>query len=140
MAGSTVLTALGGRAAEEIFFGSASDLGCKLDDEKVTRLIEADGFRERFFAFDLRRDALLAHTRKLIGRNRDAVERVALALLDRETLSGAEIPRSIAPRNRDLRSPMANCEHVNKSSVDSGSNFFDCCNSSTSAVTTSAAA
>ena len=44
------------------------------------------------------------------------------------------------PRNRDLRSPMANCEHVNKLSVDSGSIFFDCCNSSTSAVTTRSAA
>jgi hypothetical protein len=89
----TVLTALAGRAAALELMGFASDEGCSADDRKALALIEADGFRERFFAFDVRRESLLADARALIRKHRSAVERVALALLERETLSGAEIDK-----------------------------------------------
>jgi hypothetical protein len=35
----------------------------QIDDAKALALIETDGFRDRFFAFDVRRDALLEDAR-----------------------------------------------------------------------------
>jgi ATP-dependent Zn protease len=88
---ASVMAILAGRAATLEILGRADDEGCSLDDAQALRLIEADGFRERFFAFDVRPQALLAHARELVRQHRRAVEAVANALLAKETLSAAEI-------------------------------------------------
>ena len=88
-----VITLLAGRAASDVILGRTTESGYAGDNEKIMRLLEADGFRERFFAFDVSRDALLAHARALIRKHRDAVERVARALLERETLTARKIDK-----------------------------------------------
>jgi hypothetical protein len=55
-----VIALLAGRAASDVILGRTTESGCAGDDAKVMKLIEADGFRERFFAFDLRRESLSA--------------------------------------------------------------------------------
>src|SRR5215510_8101217 len=42
----SVLTAMAGGIAEEVLLGSAVKLGCKDDDEKVTRLLGDIGFTD----------------------------------------------------------------------------------------------
>jgi ATP-dependent Zn protease len=87
---ATVITCLSGRAAEEIVFGFAFDYGCSIDDAKALQLLAADGFREGVY-LKIAYGHCLEDARKLIARNRAAVERVARALLAQETLTGAEI-------------------------------------------------
>jgi hypothetical protein len=87
-----VLAVLGGRAATEELLGYADDFGCSTDDREALDLLMAPGIieREPWYAKVVRRQ-LLAQARGLIRRHRDAVERVADALLDRQTLTGSEI-------------------------------------------------
>jgi hypothetical protein len=86
-----VLVALAGRAATEVILGYASDPGCSVDDDKATRLVEANGFGwDKCFAFDVRQ-CLLADAHALIRRHRGKVAVVALGLLAKGTLSGPEI-------------------------------------------------
>jgi hypothetical protein len=85
-----VLAVLAGRAATEVILGHASDHGCSTHDDHAMRLLMADGFREPWYA-KIVRGKCLAQARDLIRRHRGAVEAVANALLEPETLSGAEI-------------------------------------------------
>jgi hypothetical protein len=90
-----VLVALAGRAATEVLLGYASDPGCSVDDDRATRLVEANGFGwDRCFAFDVRQ-CLLADTHKLVRKHRAKIALVALGLLARGSLSGDEIDRLI---------------------------------------------
>jgi hypothetical protein len=93
--GSTnnVIAILAGRAATEVILGHASNFGCSFDDAKAMRLL-LSAYGDRWYARCVRRD-LLADAHSLIDENRGAVERVARALPERGTLSGAEIDRLI---------------------------------------------
>jgi hypothetical protein len=88
------LVGLGGRAATEVLLGHASDPGCAIDDAKIGQVLEANGFGDKGFAFDVRM-ALLADVHALIRRHQAAVALVAVNLLARETLSGAEIDQLV---------------------------------------------
>ena len=88
---ANVLAVLAGRAASMELLGRACDYGCSIDDAFALRLLEAQG-REPWYAKIVRRQ-VLADTRALIRRHRAAVERVARALLERETLTAAEIDK-----------------------------------------------
>jgi ATP-dependent Zn protease len=78
----SALVALAGRAATEVILGT--DGGCGLDDAKAINLLNGNSYA---------RGSLLAQARELIRQHCAAVERVAHVLLDRGTLSGAEIDR-----------------------------------------------
>jgi hypothetical protein len=82
-----IMASLGGRAATEVLLDRASDEGCSFDDERAMGLLESNGFRG---CFDARR-CLLGDTRRLAERHKAAIALVAIALLDRETLTGGEI-------------------------------------------------
>jgi ATP-dependent Zn protease len=93
----SVLACLAGRAATEVILGHATDEGCQGDDEQAMRLLTiGNGHieREDWYARKVR-DDLLRECRKLVRQHRGAVEAVANAMLDRETLSGWEIDRII---------------------------------------------
>ena len=85
----SVMAILAGRAAAEVILGRADDYGCSIDDATAKRLFLADGSRERFYPGF--RQGLLKQARALIRQHRAEVVAVANALLERETLSGAEI-------------------------------------------------
>jgi hypothetical protein len=95
----SVLVALAGRAATEVILGFASDPGCAVDDGKSVELLEANGFRDSFYAFDVKM-ALLADVHALIRRHRGAVALVALGLLTKGTLTGEEIDRLLEGADR----------------------------------------
>jgi hypothetical protein len=86
----SILTCLAGRAATQVILGCADDHGCSIDDAKALRLLLADGLRSPWRARYMR-NYLLDDSRLLIRQHRRAVEAVADALLERGTLSGAEI-------------------------------------------------
>jgi hypothetical protein len=90
----TVLTCLAGRAATEVLLGYASDPGCAVDDDKSVELLEANGFRDSFYAFDVKM-ALLADAHALIRKRRGKVALVALGLLAKRTLTASEIDQLI---------------------------------------------
>jgi hypothetical protein len=96
----SVQVALAGRAATEVLLGSADDYGCSSDDGHAMRLLLADGLRSPWRARYMRK-YLLDDTRLLIRAHRRAVEAVANALLEHETLSGAEIDQ-LMERSRGL--------------------------------------
>jgi ATP-dependent Zn protease len=85
-----VIALLAGRAATEVILGFASDHGCSVDDAEAMELLIADGIRVPWYARRVRQQCL-DQARELIRQHRPAVEAVANALLERETLSGAEI-------------------------------------------------
>jgi hypothetical protein len=91
-----VLAILGGRAATLELLGYADEFGCSTDDREALDLLMAPGIieREPWYAKVVRRQ-LLAQARGLVRRHRAAVERVAQALTDRETLTGPEIDQLI---------------------------------------------
>jgi hypothetical protein len=95
---TSVMAILAGRAATLELLGCASDHGCSIDDAKALRLLLADGLRSSWRARYMWID-LLNDTRLLLRghRHRRAVEAVANALLERETLSGREIDDLIRP-------------------------------------------
>jgi ATP-dependent Zn protease len=84
-----VLAVLAGRAATEVILGYASDYGCSIDDDQALALLKAHG-REPWYAKIVQRQCL-DDARALIRRHRGAVERVADALLAKETLTAREI-------------------------------------------------
>jgi hypothetical protein len=55
----SVLAALAGRAATEVLLGHATDAGCETDDDTALARLQANGFHDRGFAFDVKM-ALLA--------------------------------------------------------------------------------
>ena len=81
-----VLAVLGGRAASLELLGVADEFGLLMADKFVQR--------EPWYARIVRRQ-LIAQARDLVRKHRDAVERVADALLDRGTLTGREIDRLV---------------------------------------------
>jgi ATP-dependent Zn protease len=88
----SVMAILAGRAATQVILGCADDHGCSIDAAKALRLLLADGFRSSWYARYVR-NYLLDDTRLLIREHRSAVEAVANALLERETLTAGEIDR-----------------------------------------------
>jgi hypothetical protein len=89
-----VLAVLAGRAATLEILGRADDYGCSIDDAQAMTLLTTSRFieREPWYAKRVRQQCL-DQARALIRKHRAAVEAVADALLQRETLSGAEIDR-----------------------------------------------
>jgi hypothetical protein len=86
----TVIALLAGRASSEVILGRSSRWGCSDDNDRASYLLTADrDLREARIAYSL----CLGHAKCLIRHHRGAVERVALALLDQGTLSGAEIDK-----------------------------------------------
>jgi hypothetical protein len=85
-------------APPEVILGYATEEGCRFDDDKVMRLLTKDNghiVREEWYAHKVR-DDLLRECRKLVRQHRGAIEAVAQALLERETLSGWQIDQIIA--------------------------------------------
>jgi ATP-dependent Zn protease len=83
-----VIACLAGRAASEVILGRSSRWGCSYDNDRAGYLLTAErDLREARIAYW----QCLGHAKCLIRHHRAVVERVALALLERETLSGAEI-------------------------------------------------
>jgi hypothetical protein len=87
-----VLAVLAGRAATEGILGYATAAGCSFDDGLAANRLMAAG--RDLPAAKIAFHDCLGHAKCLIRcLHRPAVERVARALLERETLSGAEIDR-----------------------------------------------
>jgi hypothetical protein len=93
---ATTIAVLAGRAATEELLGYASDEGCSVDDAQAIALLMAPGLVEREPWYAQGRAPIVARPgRGLIRKHRAAVECVARELLDRGTLSGAEIDTAI---------------------------------------------
>jgi ATP-dependent Zn protease len=86
-----ILAVLAGRAATQVIIGYATASGCTFDDARAANLLMAGGrdLASARIAFHQH----LADAKGLIRFHRRAVERVARALLERETLSGREIDK-----------------------------------------------
>jgi cell division protease FtsH len=123
-----MVTALAGRAAEEIVFGRVTN-GAANDLEKVTeiaramvfewgmgesvtsRTMRADNYalseetkRLRDHEQGQLTDAAYAEARRLLGKHRVALDRVAAALLERETLTRAELLEVFSGTEAESRS------------------------------------
>jgi hypothetical protein len=80
-----VLATLAGRVATQMLLGRASS--CAEDDHIADALLTNLGFRD----LALMRRALLADVRDLVARCTPAINRLALLLIEHDTLTGAQI-------------------------------------------------